>query len=138
MEKKHIKILIAKPGLDGHNRGAKALTLGLREQGFDVIYSGLRQSPEEIIEKAMKYNVDVIGLSLLSGAHKSLFPRVVELAKEKGLDEALIIGGGIIPDEDIPFLKERGIAEVFGPGSTIKEIADYIRQNVKGLRWIKA
>jgi len=127
---KQIKVLIAKPGLDGHNRGARALTLGLRELGFDVIYSGLRQDPEQIVEKAFEKKVDVIGLSLLSGAHKSLFPRVVELARQRGLDKVLIIGGGIIPDEDIPFLKEKGVAEIFGPGSTIEEIAGYIRQKV--------
>jgi len=127
---KRIKILIAKPGLDGHNRGAKALTLGLRELGFDVIYSGLRQDPEQIVEKDIEKKVDVSGLSLLSGAHKSLVPRVVELARQKGLDKVLIIGGGTIPEEDIPFLKERGIAEIFGPGSTIEEIAGYIRKYV--------
>ena len=128
---KRMKVLIAKPGLDGHNRGARALTLGLRELGFDVIYSGLRQDPEQIVEKAIDKKVDVIGLSLLSGAHKSLFPRVVELARERGLDKVLIIGGGTIPEEDIPFLKERGIAEIFGPGSTIEQIAGYIRKNVQ-------
>jgi methylmalonyl-CoA mutase C-terminal domain/subunit len=128
---KRTKVLIAKPGLDGHNRGARALTLGLRELGFDVIYSGLRQDPEQIVEKAIDKKVDVIGLSLLSGAHKSLFPRVVELARERGLDNVLIIGGGTIPEEDIPFLKERGIAEIFGPGSTLEQIAGYIRKNVQ-------
>ncbi len=127
---KRIKVLIAKPGLDGHNRGARALTLGLRELGFDVIYSGLRQDPEQIVEKAIDKKVDVIGLSLLSGAHKSLFPRVVELARQRGLDKVLIIGGGTIPEGDIPFLKEKGIAEIFGPGSTMEEIAGYIRKNV--------
>ena len=128
---KRMKVLIAKPGLDGHNRGARVLTLGLRELGFDVIYSGLRQDPEQIVEKAIDKKVDVIGLSLLSGAHKSLFPRVVELARERGLDNVLIIGGGTIPEEDIPFLKERGIAEIFGPGSTLEQIAGYLRKNVQ-------
>jgi len=130
MEDKQIRVLIAKPGLDGHNRGAKVLTMGLRQEGFDVIYSGLRQEPEQIVEKAIEKNVDVIGLSLLSGAHKELFPRVVEIARQRGLNKVLIIGGGVIPEEDIPFLRERGIAAIFGPGSSIKVIADYIRQNV--------
>ena len=126
-----IKVLIAKPGLDGHNRGARLVTLGLRDEGMDAIYSGLRRSPEQIVERALEKNVDVIGLSILSGAHKTLLPRVVKLAKEKGLDKTLIIAGGNIPEEDAPFLQEAGIKAVFGMGSTIKEIADYIRQNVK-------
>jgi methylmalonyl-CoA mutase C-terminal domain/subunit len=130
MEDKQIRVLIAKPGLDGHNRGAKVLTIALRQEGFNVIYSGLRQDQEQIVEKAIEKNVDVIGLSLLSGAHKELFPRVVEIARQRGLNKVLIIGGGVIPEEDIPFLRERGIAVIFGPGSSIKVIADYIRQNV--------
>jgi len=126
-----IRVLIAKPGLDGHNRGARILTLGLRDEGMSVTYTGLRKSPEEIVDRALKEDVDVIGLSILSGAHKTLLPRVTELAKQKGMDKVLIIGGGAIPEEDIPFLQEKGISAIFGPGSTIKEIADYIRQNVK-------
>ena len=126
-----IKVLIAKVGLDGHNRGARVLTLGLRDEGMDVVYTGLRKTPEEIVDRALKENADVIGLSILSGAHKALFPRVVDSAHEKGMDRVLIVGGGVIPEEDIPFLQERGIRAVFGPGSTIGEIADYIRQNVK-------
>ena len=126
-----IKVLVAKPGLDGHNRGARILTLGLRDEGMDVTYTGLRRTPEQIVDRALEKDVDVIGLSILSGAHKTLLPRVVELAKEKGLDKTLIIAGGTIPDEDIPFLQEKGIKAVFGPGTSLKEVADYIRQNVK-------
>jgi len=129
--KEKIKVLIAKPGLDGHERGARVLTLGLRDEGMDVVYTGLRKTPEEIVDRAAKEKADVIGMSILSGAHKELLPRVVELAKKKGLDKVLFMAGGNIPDEDIPFLKEKGIHEVFDQGSTIKEIADYIRQNVK-------
>lgn len=126
-----IRVLIAKPGLDGHSRGARILTLGLRDEGMSVTYTGLRKSPEEIVDRALKENVDVMALSILSGAHNTLLPRVAELAKEKGMDRVLIIGGGAIPEEDIPFLQEKSISAIFGPGSTIKEIADYIRQNVK-------
>jgi len=126
-----IKVLVAKPGLDGHNRGARILTLGLRDEGMDVTYTGLRRTPEEIVDRAAKEKVDVIGLSILSGAHKTLLPRVVELAKKKGLDKVLIIAGGAIPEEDVPFLKEHGVIAVFTPGTTIREVADYIRQNVK-------
>jgi len=129
--KKVIRVLLAKPGLDGHNRGARLLTLGLRDEGMEVIYTGLRKSPEEIVNQALQERVDVIGLSILSGVHNTLLPRVVDLAKEKGMDDVLLIAGGAIPDEDIPFLQERGIRAVFGYGSTIKEIADYIRENVK-------
>lgn len=128
--KKVIKVLVAKPGLDGHNRGARILTLGLRDEGMDVIYTGLRKTPEEIVDRAANEKVDVIGLSILSGAHKTLLPRVVELAKKKGL-KVLIIAGGAIPEEDVPFLKEHGVIAVFTPGTTIREVADYIRQNVK-------
>lgn len=128
---KAIKVLIAKPGLDGHNRGARIMTLGLRDEGMDVVYTGLRRTPEQIVEQAIEKKVDVIGLSILSGAHNTLLPRVAELAKKKGLGDTLIVAGGSIPEEDIPFLKEKGIEAVFGSGSSIKEIADYIRQNVK-------
>lgn len=130
MSEKKVKVLIAKPGLDGHSRGARVLTLGLRDEGMDVTYTGLRRTPEQIVEQALEGKVDVIGLSILSGAHKSLLPRVVELAKKKGLGKTLIIAGGSIPEADVPFLKGKGISAVFGPGSSIKEVADYIRQNV--------
>jgi len=130
-KEKPIKVLIAKPGLDGHNRGARILTLGLRDEGMEVIYTGLRKTPEEIVDRAARENVDVIGLSILSGAHNTLLPKVVELAKGKGLDRVVIIAGGAIPKEDVPFLQEKGIRAVFGSGATIKQVADYIRQNVK-------
>lgn len=130
-EEKRIRVLIAKPGLDGHDRGAKVLTLGLRDEGMETIYTGLRQTPEKIVQSAIQEDVDVIGLSCLSGAHKYLFLRVIELLKERGVKDVLVIGGGIIPPEDIPFLKEKGVAEIFGPGTMVKEIAEYIRQNVK-------
>ena len=126
-----IRVLIAKPGLDGHTRGARILTLGLRDEGMDVIYTGLRKTPEEIVGRAVKEKADVIGLSILSGAHNTLLPKVVELVKEKGLDRVLIIAGGAISKEDIPFLQQKGISAVFGPGTAIKQVADYIRQNVK-------
>ena len=130
-EEKRIRVLMAKPGLDGHDRGAKVLTLGLRDEGMETIYTGLRQSPEKIAQAAIQEDVDVVGLSCLSGAHKYLFPRVVELLNEKGVNDVLVTGGGIIPEEDIPLLKEKGVSEIFGPGTSIKEIANYIRANVK-------
>lgn len=130
-EGRKIRVLIAKPGLDGHDRGAKVLALGLRDAGMETIYTGLRQTPEKIVQSAIQEDVDVVGLSCLSGAHRYLFPRVIELLKEKGAKDILVIGGGIISVEDIPFLKEKGVSEIFGPGTSIKEIADYIRQNIK-------
>lgn len=130
-QEKPIKVLIAKPGLDGHDRGAKVIALGLRDEGMEVIYTGLRQTPEKIVRAAMQEDVDVVGLSCLSGAHKYLFPEVVRLLKENGMDNVLVIGGGIIPDEDVPFLKENGISAIFGPGTSLKEIASYIRENVQ-------
>ena len=130
-KEKRIRVLIAKPGLDGHDRGAKVITLGLRDEGMETIYTGLRQTPEKIVQTAIQEDVDVIGLSCLSGGHKYLFPRVVELLKEQGIQDVLIIGGGIIPEEDIPFLKEKGISEIFVSGTMVSEIAEYIRGNVK-------
>ncbi len=132
MEKgKRLRALIAKPGLDGHDRGAKVLVLSLRDEGMEVIYTGIRQTPEKIVQAAIQEDVDVIGLSCLSGAHKYLFPRVVDLLNERGVDDVLVIGGGVIPEEDIPVLKEKGIAAIWGSGASVKEIAEYIRQNVK-------
>ena len=128
---KPIRVMIAKPGLDGHDRGAKVLTLGLRDEGMEVIYTGIRQTPESIVETAVQEDVDVVGLSCLSGAHSHYFPKVVELLREKGMDRVLVIGGGIIPEEDIPSLKETGIKGVFGPGTAIKDIARFITENVK-------
>jgi len=125
-----IRVLVAKPGLDGHDRGAKVVAYGLSDEGMEVIYTGIRRTPESIVEVAVQEDVDVIGLSSLSGAHKYLFPRVVELLKGKGADQILTIGGGTIPDEDVTFLKEKGIKAIFGPGASIKTIADFIRENV--------
>jgi len=131
VQQRTIRVLIAKPGLDGHDRGAKVIALGLRDEGMEVIYTGLRQTPDKIAEAAEQEDVDVVGLSCLSGGHKYLFPRVVELLREKDMADVLVIGGGIIPDEDIPYLKEKGINEILGPGTFVKDIADYIRKNVQ-------
>ncbi len=129
-KKKKIKVIVAKPGLDGHDRGAKVITMGLREAGMEVIYTGLRQTPEMIAQAALEEQPDVIALSCLSGAHQSLFPRVVEELTKRDMNNVLVIGGGIIPDEDIPYLKEHGINAVFGPGTSIKELSEYIREKV--------
>jgi methylmalonyl-CoA mutase C-terminal domain/subunit len=128
---KKIKVLIAKPGLDGHDRGAKVVSRALRDAGMEVIYTGIRQTPEQIVATAIQEDVDSIGLSCLSGAHNKLFPKVVDLLKEKGADDVLVFGGGIIPDEDIPGLKAAGIAEIFLPGASTEETIEFIRQNVK-------
>ncbi len=130
-EKRRIRVLMTKPGLDGHDRGVKVLTMGLRDEGMEVIYTGLRQSPDMVVQAAIQEDVDVVGLSCLSGAHKHIFPQVVELLKERGVEDVLVVGGGIIPNEDVLFLKEKGISAIFGPGTPIKEIADYIRQSVR-------
>jgi methylmalonyl-CoA mutase C-terminal domain/subunit len=130
-EGKNIRVLIAKPGLDGHDRGAKVIALGLRDEGMEVIYTGLRQSPEQIVQTAEQEDVNAIGLSCLSGSHKYLFPRVVELLKEREMGDVLVIGGGIIPEEDVSYLKEKGISEIMHPGTFVKDIADYIRKHVK-------
>ncbi len=131
MAEKKIRILVAKPGLDGHDRGAKVISRSLRDAGFEVIYTGLRRTPEEIVSSAIQEDVDVIGLSILSGAHNVLFPRVMELLKEKGADDITVIAGGIIPDNDIPFLKKIGISETFLPGSSTEDIVGWIQENVK-------
>jgi len=130
MDKK-IRVLVAKPGLDGHDRGAKVVARALRDAGFEVIYTGLRQTPEQIAEAALQEDVNVIAMSILSGAHPHLFPKVVELIKEKGMKDVLIIGGGVIPDGDIPALKEAGIAEVFTPGTPTGDVVKFIKENVK-------
>lgn len=128
--KKRLRILAAKPGLDGHDRGIKVVATALMDAGMEVIYTGLRQTPKQIVAAAIQEDVDVIAMSILSGAHDYLFPKVIELLEEKGAKEDLmVIGGGIIPDEDIPALKESGIAEIFGPGTTTDEIIDYIKTN---------
>ena len=126
-----IKVLIAKPGLDGHDRGAKVLAFGLRDQGMEVIYTGRRQSAVQIVKAAIQEDVDVVGLSCLSGAHLTFFPKVVELLKEQKADDVLVVGGGIIPEEHIPILKEKGVAEIFVSGAMVKDIADYIRKNAR-------
>ncbi|MGB3958752.1 MAG: cobalamin B12-binding domain-containing protein, partial [bacterium] len=124
-------VLIAKPGLDGHDRGAKVLARALRDAGMEVIYTGLRQTPEQIVETGIQEDVDVIGLSILSGAHNHLFPRVMELLREKGAEDILVIGGGIIPEDDIPALKEAGIAEIFTPGTTTQAVIEYIKERAQ-------
>ena len=128
---KKIRILIAKPGLDGHDRGAKIVARALRDAGMEVIYTGLHQTPAMIVEAAIQEDVDVVGLSLLSGAHMTLFIDVVEMLKEKGLQDVLVVGGGIVPEEDIPKLKKAGISGVFGPGTPVEEIVNFIQKNVK-------
>jgi len=130
VKEKKIRVLAAKPGLDGHDRGVKVVARALMDGGMEVVYTGLRQTPLQIVESAIQEDVDVIAMSILSGAHDYLFPKVMELLGEKGVDDILVIGGGIIPDEDIPALKEAGIADVFGPGTTTTQIIDYIRGNV--------
>ncbi len=128
---KRIRVLVAKPGLDGHDRGAKVVARALRDAGFEVIYTGIRLTPEQIAEAALQEDVNVVALSLLSGAHNTLFPRIVEMMKQKGLTDVLTIGGGVIPDADIPGLKAAGIAEVFTPGTPTSKIIEYIKANVK-------
>ena len=132
MGNKKLRVLIAKPGLDGHDRGAKVVARGLRDAGMEVIYLGLRLTPEQIAEAAIQEDVDVVGLDCLSGAHMALFPRTVSLIRQKGGENILIIGGGIIPKKDIPKLKEAGVAELFGPGTTLDDIAKYIETTVGG------
>lgn len=131
MEKsKKIRVLAAKPGLDGHDRGVKVVASALMDAGMEVVYTGLRQTPAQIVHSAIQEDVDVIAMSILSGAHDYLFPKVMELLHEKGVEDVLVLGGGIIPDEDIPALKECGIAEIFGPGTNTQDIINYIKENV--------
>lgn len=131
MEKK-IRVLVAKPGLDGHDRGAKIVAQALRNAGMEVVYTGLRQTPEQIVATAIQEDVQVIGLSCLSGAHNELFPRVMELLREQGIEDILVIGGGIIPQEDIPGLKAAGLAEIFTPGTPTSAIVEFIRSRLGG------
>jgi methylmalonyl-CoA mutase C-terminal domain/subunit len=126
MAAKKTRILIAKPGLDGHDRGAKFIARALRDEGYEVIYTGIRQTPEAIVQTAIQEDVDFVGLSLLSGAHNELFPRVVDLLAEKGAEDVVVFGGGIIPEEDIPMLKQKGVAAIFGPGTTTKQIVEFL------------
>lgn len=126
-----VRILVAKPGLDGHDRGAKVVARALRDAGFEVIYTGIRLTPEQIAESALQEDVNVVALSLLSGAHNTLFPKIVELLKAKGMTDVMVIGGGVIPESDIPGLKAAGIAAVFTPGTPTTEIVKFINENAK-------
>lgn len=130
MERK-IRVLIAKAGLDGHDRGAKVVAAALRDAGMEVIYSGLRKTPEMIVEAALQEDVDVVGISLLSGAHMTIFPKVLQLMKQKGLDDVLLFGGGIIPEKDIQELKKLGVGELFTPGASTLDIISYVRAQVE-------
>ena len=127
MTDRPLKVLIAKPGLDGHDRGAKVLARGLRDEGFEVVYTGLRQTPEMIVTAALQEDVDVVGLSILSGAHMTLLPRICQLLRDEGMVDVLVTAGGIIPDEDIGALKEAGVAAVFGPGTNTDSVVEFIR-----------
>ncbi|AEB08455.1 cobalamin B12-binding domain-containing protein [Desulfobacca acetoxidans] len=131
MPERKIRVLAAKPGLDGHDRGIKVICAALRDAGMEVIYTGLRQTPEQIVSAAIQEDVDVIAMSCLSGAHDYLFPRVTELLKEKNVEDILVLGGGIIPEEDVPSLKAAGIADIFTPGATTSEIINFIKANIK-------
>jgi len=130
MTEKKIRVLIAKPGLDGHDRGAKVVARALRDAGMEVIYTGLRQTPEMIVEAAIQEDVDVIGLSILSGAHMTLVPRVVNLLRDNGMDDVLVVVGGIVPDEDVPALNEIGVRGIFGPGTSTQDIVEFIRKEL--------
>ncbi len=130
MAEKKIRILIAKPGLDGHDRGAKVICRALRDEGFEVIYTGLRRTPEEIVNSAIQEDVDLIGLSILSGAHNVLFPKIMHLLNEKGAEDIVVIAGGIIPEKDISYLNKIGISEIFLPGSSTQDIINWVRNNV--------
>jgi len=130
MERK-IRVLVAKPGLDGHDRGAKVVARALRDAGMEVIYTGLQQTPEMIVEAALQEDVDVVGLSILSGAHMTLLPRVAGLLRERGAGDVLVVAGGIIPDEDVELLKQAGIAAIYGPGTPTREIVAFVRAHVR-------
>lgn len=131
MAERRIRVLVAKPGLDGHDRGAKIVARALRDAGMEVIYTGLRQTPEQIASAALQEDVDAIGISILSGAHNTIVPRICELLHAQGLDDILLVVGGIIPDEDIPALKQAGVSEIFQPGATTQEIVGFIREHVR-------
>lgn len=128
---KPIRVLVAKPGLDGHDRGAKMIARALRDAGMEVIYTGLRQTPEQIVAAAIQEDVDIIGMSILSGAHNHLFPKVIGLLKEQDAEDIMVIAGGVIPEDDIPALKEAGVAAIFTPGALTTEIVQFIRDNIK-------
>jgi len=129
--KNRLRLLVGKVGLDGHDRGAKIIARAFRDAGFEIIYTGLHQTPEMVVNTAIQEDVDAISLSILSGAHNYLFPRVIELLNEKGAPEIAVFGGGIVPDEDIPGLKEAGVLEIFTPGASTDEIIEWVRANVK-------
>jgi len=124
------RVIVAKPGLDGHDRGAKVVARALRDAGMEVVYTGLHQTPEQIVETVVQEDADAVGLSVLSGAHMTLFARLAELLRERGVDDVVVFGGGIIPDEDIPELERLGVAQIFTPGATTTEIVDWVRANV--------
>lgn len=131
MSERKIRVLVAKPGLDGHDRGAKVIARALRDAGMEVIYTGLRQTPEMIAAAALQEDVDAVGISILSGAHNTLCPRIIELMRQNGMDDTLMLVGGIVPQEDIPALKANGISEVFLPGTSTEDIVKFIRSNVR-------
>ncbi|MBE0598413.1 MAG: cobalamin B12-binding domain-containing protein [Desulfuromonadales bacterium] len=131
MSDRKLRLLVAKPGLDGHDRGAKIVARAFRDAGFEVIYTGLRQTPEQIVNTAIQEDVDAVTLSILSGAHNSLFPRVIELLREKGAGDIPVFGGGIIPEDDIPGLKEAGVMEIFTPGASTEFINNWVRENIR-------
>jgi methylmalonyl-CoA mutase C-terminal domain/subunit len=131
MNDRKIRVLVAKPGLDGHDRGAKIIARALRDAGMEVIYTGLRQTPEMIAAAALQEDVDAVGISILSGAHNTLCPRIVNLLRENGMDDTLVLVGGIVPQEDIPVLKSNGVSEIFLPGTSTEDIVTFIRQNVR-------
>ncbi len=131
MPEQKIRVLVAKPGLDGHDRGAKVIARALRDAGMEVIYTGLRQTPEMIAAAALQEDVDAVGVSILSGAHNTLCPRIVELLREQGMNDCLVLVGGIVPQEDILRLKQQGVAEIFLPGTSTEEIVKFLRQNIK-------
>jgi len=132
MSNRKIRVLVAKPGLDGHDRGAKVIARALRDAGMEVIYTGLRQTPEMIAAAALQEDVDAVGISILSGAHNTLCPRIVNLLRENGMDDTLVLVGGIVPEEDIPALKEKGVSEVFLPGTSTEDIVTFINEHVRG------
>ena len=132
MSERKIRVLVAKPGLDGHDRGAKVIARALRDAGMEVIYTGLRQTPEMIASAALQEDVDAVGISILSGAHNTLCPRIIDLMRENGMDDTLVLVGGIVPQEDIAKLKEIGVSEIFLPGTSTEDIVDFIRKNVRG------
>ena len=131
MSERKIRVLVAKPGLDGHDRGAKVIARALRDAGMEVIYTGLRQTPEMIASAALQEDVDAVGISILSGAHNTLCPRIVDLLRENGMDDTLVVVGGIVPQEDIAGLKQKGVSEVFLPGTSTEDIVKFINQNVR-------